>query len=73
METTTEWVPSTEYPGYNVMIVKVGRHTVELYRPILEPAERAKREAYFKAVCESVLSNHYRKMEEKKREQQNHN
>ena len=74
MEFSKEWVESTEHPGYMMLIVKHGNCTVELYRPILDPAERAKREAHFRAVCESVLANHYRrKMEEKEREQQNHN
>ena len=73
MNLPKEWVVSSEYPGYKVQVVKVGNCTVELYRPILQPTERAKREAHFKAVCESVLAQHYRRMEEKKHEQQNHN
>ena len=62
----SEWTESLDYPGYRVKVVKSGNATLEIYRPILDPRERTKREAYVKAVAESVLSNHYRRMEEKK-------
>ena len=65
----SEWTESLDHPGYRVKVVKRGNATIEIYRPILDPVERAKREAYVTAVVSSALSSYYRRMEEKKREQ----
>lgn len=62
----SEWTESLERPGYRMKVIQMPNCTVRVFRPILDPAERARREAYVKAVCESVLSSYYRRMEEKK-------
>jgi hypothetical protein len=46
-----EWSLSEEHPGYVVKTFVVGNMTGELYRPILDPEERAKRE---KQIMHSV-------------------
>ena len=61
MEEGTEWVESTEHPGYMVKYMQFGECSIEVYRPILSDAERKKREAYVKTVAEKVLFNHYRR------------
>ena len=61
MEESTEWVESTEHPGYRVKVMKVGNNTVEVYRPILDEAERKKRENHVKTVVERVLFDYYRR------------
>lgn len=61
METATEWVESTEHPGYMVKYIKYGECNIELYRPILDEAERKKREAYVKTVAEKVLYSYYKR------------
>lgn len=61
MDSETEWETSTEYPGYQIKIIKHGNCTIELLRPELDKAERAKREAHVKEVTESVLSSYYRR------------
>ena len=71
MEPTTEWVESTEHPSYKVKVIKYGNCTIEIYRPELDKAERAKREAHIKAVAERTLFNYYSRKEEN-HEQPNH-
>ena len=73
MGTSEEWTPSTEHPGYMVKTIKRELYSVEIYRPILEDAEKKKREAYLKSVAERVLSNYYIRKEREKHEQQNNN
>ena len=62
----SEWTESLDHPGYRVKVVKHGNATLEIYRPILDPVERAKREAYATAVISSALSSYYRRKEEQK-------
>lgn len=64
MNTTTEWVDSPEHPGYKTKVIKHGNCTIEIFRPDLDPRERAKREAYVKAVAESTLLNYYKRKEQ---------
>ena len=60
MEESTEWVESTEHPGYRVKFLKYNNCTIEVYRPILDDAERKKREAEVKAAAERALLYYYR-------------
>ena len=39
-----EWSVSEKHPGYVVKTVVVGNVTVNVFRPILDPEERARRE-----------------------------
>ncbi len=64
MEPTTEWVESAEHPGYKMKVIKYGNCTIEVYRPELDKAERAKIEAHVKAVAEKTLFNYYKRKEE---------
>ncbi len=64
MNTEAEWTDSPEYPGYQVKVIKHGCCTIELFRPILDKAERAKREAQVKAAAEAVLRSYYRRKEQ---------
>lgn len=43
MERTAEWVTGIQ-EGYRTKVIRVGNATVEIHRPILTPAEQAKRE-----------------------------
>lgn len=43
MERSIEWVTGI-HEGYRTKVVHVGNATVEINRPILSPAEQAKRE-----------------------------
>ena len=43
MEMTAEWVTGI-HEGYRTKVIRVGNATVEINRPILTPAEQAKRE-----------------------------
>lgn len=40
-ENMDNWVISEKYPGYYCKTLHIGIHTVEIYRPILTPEERA--------------------------------
>ncbi len=64
MNTEAEWTDSPEHPGYQVKVIKHGCCTIELLRPILDKAERAKREANLKSVAESVLRSYYKRKEQ---------
>ena len=52
MEMTAEWVTGI-HEGYRTKVIRVGNATVEINRPILTPAEQAKREA---AVVQALRS-----------------
>ena len=56
-----EWEMSTERPGYRVRILQYGNCTMHIFRPILDDAERIKRENHVKAVAESMLYNYYKR------------
>lgn len=73
MEFSEEWTPSEERPGYMVKTIKSDLGSVEIYRPILDDAERKKMEAYVKSVAERVLSTYYIRKEREQHEQHNHN
>lgn len=73
MEFSDAWKPATDRPGYMVKLVKGDGWTGEIYRPILDDAERKKREAQVKAVAERTLYNYYARKEREKYEQQNNN
>ena len=59
MEFISDWKESTEHPGYKMKVIKYGNCTIELYRPELDKAERAKREAQVKTVAERTLYQYY--------------
>lgn len=63
MNTTAEWVESTEHPGYRAKTVKHGNCTIHILRPELDAKERAKTEARVKAVAESTLRDYYKRKE----------
>ena len=73
MDTTEDWVISTDHPGYKVKTIKKGMCTFEVYRPILTDEERKKIEEHVKRTAESVLRSYYKRKELEKHEQQNHN
>ena len=52
MEMTAEWVTGI-HEGYRTKVIRVGNATVEINRPILTPAEQAKRE---EAVIQALRS-----------------
>ena len=68
-----EWVESTEHPGYKMKVIKYGNCTIKVYRPELDKAERAKREAHVKRVAEKVLFDYYKRKGELEIEQRNNN
>lgn len=43
MERTAEWITGI-HEGYRTKVIRVGNATIEINRPILSPAEQAKRE-----------------------------
>ena len=59
-----DWAEDPERPGYIKKVLKYGNCTITVYRPILDPKERAKREAHLKTVAESVLASYYRRIGE---------
>ena len=73
MEDSEEWSISTEYPGYKVKTILHARGKIEVFRPILNEAERKKIESHVKNVSESSLRQYYIRMEREQHEQQNHN
>ena len=60
-EDNPAWTVSTERPGYRVKTIKSGDVTVEIYRPILTPEERKKREERIALVVGGILSQYYRR------------
>ena len=38
------WIVSEKHPGYRCKAIKIGIHTVDIYRPILTPEKRVVRE-----------------------------
>lgn len=52
------WTPSSDRPGYLVKVIEHNGFTIELLRPDLSEAERAKREKNTKGVMESALKNY---------------
>lgn len=66
MNTTNEWVISTDQPGYKVKEIKHGNCTIQIFRPLLDDKEKAKIEAQVKKVAETTLRNHYKRKEEAK-------
>ncbi len=67
------WKEAPDHPGYRVKFIKHGNATIEIYRPILSEAEQKKREAYVANAASSALASYYRRMEEQKHEQHDHN
>ena len=63
MTTSTEWIPSTEHPGYRVKVIQRGDCTIQVLRPELDEKERIKREAHLKSVAERTLANYYKRKE----------
>lgn len=51
----SEWTISESKPGYRTKTVQHGNCTIIIERPILAPAEQAKREAQVKATLERAL------------------
>ena len=64
MSTTTEWAAAPEHPGYITKTVKKGNVTIEIFRPELDQAERAKTERQIKTTLERSLSAYYYRKEE---------
>lgn len=59
----SEWTVSESSPGYRTKTVKYGNCTIIIERPILSPAEQAKREAHVKTTAERVLRDYYMRKE----------
>ena len=72
-EIISDWTESTERPGYKIKVIKHGEATVRIFRPILDEAERKKREDHLKRVAEAALRDYYKRKAMKEYEQQNHN
>lgn len=58
------WTASAARPGYMAKVVRVGENTVIIHRPILEEAERARREKYTREAMETILRDYYYKRKE---------
>lgn len=61
----SEWTVSETNPGYRTKTVQYGNCTIIIERPILTPAEQAKREAQVKATLERALRDHINRKEKK--------
>jgi hypothetical protein len=55
-----EWTPSETAPGYLTKTIQRGNFTIIINRPILSPAEQAKREAQVVRDLELALRNYVR-------------
>ncbi len=63
MNTTSQWAPSPEHPGYLVKTIQHGKCTITLLRPELSERERTKRTEHVKRVAESTLRDYYNRKE----------
>lgn len=59
----SEWTTSESNPGYRTKTVQYGNCTIIIERPILSPAEQAKREAHVKATTERALRDYFMRKE----------
>ena len=71
MEYGPDWLDAPDKPGYKFKELKIelkngGCCNVTIYRPILDDAERKKREDHLKRVAESVLASYYKRKEQEK-------
>lgn len=57
----SEWTTSESSPGYRTKTVQFGNCTIIIERPILTPAEQAKREAQVKSTLERALRDYIHK------------
>lgn len=55
-----EWTPSETAPGYRTKTIQHGNFTIIINRPILSPAEQAKREAQVVRDLELALRSYVR-------------
>ena len=63
MSTLYEWTESSEHPGYRIKVIKKNGCTIQILRPLLNDAEKSKRETQLITVAERVLSNIYTRKE----------
>lgn len=61
----SEWTPSQTCPGYREKTIQKGAVTIIIRRPVLDPAEQAKREKHAEAVLGRVLSDYIKRKEVK--------
>lgn len=59
----SEWTLSPTCPGYREKTIQRGAVTITIRRPILDPAEQAKREKHAQDVLGSVLRDYIRRKE----------
>lgn len=64
MDNSTEWVESTEHPGYQIKTIKRDGFTLHVLRPTLDEKEKKKRESQLKSVTESILADYYKRKEQ---------
>ena len=64
MNDSAEWTESLDHPGYRAKTIQYNGCTIEIFRPILDDKERAKREAHIKNVAETALRNYYYRKEQ---------
>lgn len=60
----TGWVKSKDHPQYREKTLQNGAHTLRIFRPELDKAERERREAKAKAMLERTLANYYIRKEQ---------
>ena len=58
-----DWIVSQTCPGYREKTIQRGAATIIIRRPVLDPAEQAKREKHVQAVLGSVLSDYLKRKE----------
>lgn len=63
-ERDPEWVIAPDNPGYRMKTVYYGKVKIEILRPILDEAERKKREAQVVRGLEATLRAYYRRKAE---------
>ena len=59
----SEWTPSQTCPGYREKTIQHGHATIVIRRPILDEAERAKREKRAKDTLGRVMTDYIHRKE----------
>jgi len=59
----SDWTPSQTCPGYREKTIQRGYATIVIRRPILDEAERTKREQYIQDALGSVLHDYIHRKE----------
>lgn len=63
-----DWTPSTARPGYREKTIQKGSATIIIRRPVLDEAERAKREKHVQNALGCVLRDYYKRKDRERHE-----